>query len=160
MFKFHKRHYFFMKKDELGKINIREMNDTDLSKVQLLWKEVGFNPSFSDTIPELKKMLKHNPNLCLVLELSNGERKLIGAVLGGFDGRRGWIHHLAINHLYQNRGIGTIVMNELTKRFEKIGVVKLKLEILVINKKVIEFYKRLGWDLRKDLTTMSLTLKS
>lgn len=149
-----------MKKDELGKINIREMTDTDLSKVQLLWKEVGFNLSFSDTISELKKMLKHNPNLCLVLELSNGEKKLIGAVLGGFDGRRGWIHHLAINNLYQNRGIGTIVMEELTKRFEKIGVAKLKLEILVINEKVIEFYKRLGWDLRKDLTTMSLTLKS
>jgi ribosomal protein S18 acetylase RimI-like enzyme len=149
-----------MKKDELGKINIREMTDTDLSKVQLLWKEVGFNLSFSDTIPELKKMLKHNPNLCLVLELSNGERKIIGAVLGGFDGRRGWIHHLAINPLYQNKGIGMKIMNELTQRFENMGIAKLKLEILVINEKVIEFYKKLGWDLRKDLTTMSLTLKS
>ena len=104
-------------------------------------------------------MLQHNPNLCLVLELSNDEKKIIGAVLGGFDGRRGWIHHLAINPLYQNKGIGTIIMNELTKRFDNMGVAKLKLEILEKNKKVIEFYKKIGWDLRNDLKTMSLTLK-
>ena len=135
------------------------MTDIDLSVVQILWKEVGFNLSFSDTIPELKKMLQHNPNLCLVMELSNGEKKIIGAVLGGFDGRRGWIHHLAINSLHQNKGIGTKIMDELTRRFENMGAVKLKLEILEINKYVIEFYKKIGWDLRNDLKTMSLTLK-
>ena len=142
-----------------GKLNIREMTDTDLPVVQTLWKEAGFNLSFSDTLPELKKMLQHNPNLCLVLELSNNEKKIIGAVLGGFDGRRGWIHHLAINPLYQNKRIGTKIMDELTQRFENMGVAKLKLEILEKNKNVIEFYKKIGWDLRNDLKTMSLTLK-
>ncbi len=142
-----------------GKLNIREMIDTDLSVVQILWKEAGFNLSFSDSLSELKKMLQHNPNLCLVLELSNGKKKIIGAVLGGFDGRRGWIHHLAINPLYQNKGIGAKIMDELTQRFKNMGVAKLKLEILEKNKKVIEFYKKIGWDLRNDLKTMSLTLK-
>lgn len=148
-----------MEKSDRGKFNIREMTDIDLSGVQILWKEAGFNLSLSDTIPELKKMLQHNPNLCLVLELSNDEKKIIGAVLGGFDGRRGWIHHLAVNPLYQNKGIGTKIMDELTQRFENMGAVKLKLEILKKNKKVIEFYKKIGWDLRNDLKTMSLTLK-
>ncbi len=50
-------------------------------------------------------------------------------------------------------------MEELTKRFKKKGVVKLKLEILESNSKVIEFYKNIGWDFRSDLITMSLTLK-
>ena len=159
VFKFQKGQYFFMEKSEPGKFNIREMTDADLSRVQILWKEAGFSLAFSDTIPELKKMLQHNPNLCLVLELANDEKKIIGAVLGGFDGRRGWIHHLAINPLYQNKGIGTKIMDELTRRFEDMGAVKLKLEILEVNNNVIEFYKKIGWDLRTDLKTMSLTLK-
>ena len=50
-------------------------------------------------------------------------------------------------------------MNALTHEFEKLNVVKLKLEILESNQQVILFYQSLNWDLRPELITMSKTLK-
>ncbi|MHA1728992.1 MAG: GNAT family N-acetyltransferase [Promethearchaeota archaeon] len=143
------------------------MTDADLVEVRSLWQEVGFTLSFSDRIDELKKMLRHNPDLCLISEKSDlikNKKKIqiVGTVIGGFDGRRGWIHHLSVLPLFQGRGLGKILMEELTNRFKQKGIVKLKLEILRENKmyeKIIGFYNKLGWDLRSDLATMSKTLK-
>lgn len=138
-------------------MQIHDMSRKDIPHVQKLWKSVGFDLSLSDTIPELEKMIKHNPGLCLVG--LNSDKNLVSTVLGGFDGRRGWIHHLAVHPSFQNQGWGKLMMQELTNRFQKIGVVKLKLEILETNKAIINFYRNLGWDLRTELSTMSLTLK-
>ena len=132
------------------------MKEKDLALVRLLWEENGFFLTISDSIPELTRMIKQNPKLCFVMETE--EEDLIGAVLGGFDGRRGWVHHLAIKKEYQNQGLGKEMMNTLTSAFESLGVVKIKLEVLESNKNVIKFYKKLGWDLRSELTTMSLDL--
>ena len=132
------------------------MKEKDLALVRLLWEENGFFLTISDSIPELTRMIKQNPKLCFVMETE--EEDLIGAVLGGFDGRRGWVHHLAIKKEHQNQGLGKEMMNTLTSAFESLGVVKIKLEVLESNKNVIKFYKKLGWDLRSELTTMSLDL--
>ena len=137
---------------------IREMEEKDLSKVQDIWRAVNIELTYSDKHEELVKMIKYNPDLCLVLE-DPIEKEIFGAVLGGFDGRRGWVHHLAINPSIQGKKYGTMMMDELLRRFKEKNVVKLKLEIFKSNKEVIDFYKKLGWDHRTDLSTMSLTLK-
>lgn len=137
-------------------IIIREMQNEDILTVQSLWISVGFEKCYSDQFDEVKRMITRNPELCLVLIK---EQNIIGAVMGGFDGRRGWIHHLAIHPEHQKQGMGNLLMTELTNRFDRMGVVKLKLEILESNSSVINFYKSIGWNLRSELTTMSLTLK-
>ena len=138
-------------------LEIRDMTINDYENVIALWKKAGIHLGYSDTKPEIKRMLDHNPGLCLVL-INKQTNKIIGAVLGGFDGRRGWVHHLAVDPEYQKQGLGKMIMDELTKRFKEKKVVKLKLEVLRENSGVITFYKKLGWDLRDEIITMSLTL--
>lgn len=137
---------------------ISEMEENDIPKVQEIWRAVNIELTYSDKCEELVKMIKYNPGLCLVLK-DTLKKDILGAVLGGFDGRRGWIHHLAIHPSIQGKKYGTLLMDELLRRFKERNIVKLKIEIFKSNKKVIDFYKKLGWDHRTDLSTMSFTLK-
>ena len=139
----------------MEEINIQTMTKADIGPVRDLWIKTGFELSYSDQPSELERMINHNPDLCLVL-LRKSE--IIGCLLGGFDGRRGWIHHLAIHPEYQQNHFGTLLMKEITKRFQSLRVGKIKIEILETNQEVIQFYLSLGWSLRSELSTMSLTL--
>jgi len=137
-------------------ILIREMEEKDIPKIQDLWRAVNIELTYSDNYEELVKMLKHNPGLCLVLEnQTNGKDILKKDILGAVW----WIHHLAILPSIQGKKYGTMMMDELLRRFKERDVVKLKLEIFKSNKGVVDFYKKIGWDHRTDLSTMSLTLK-
>ncbi|MFW9994396.1 MAG: GNAT family N-acetyltransferase [Candidatus Odinarchaeota archaeon] len=137
--------------------SIRTMEVRDITAVRRLWEKAGFELTKSDEPDELRRMLDHNPGLCLVAA-ENRSEIIVGAVLGGFDGRRGWVHHLAVDPAFRRRKIGTLLMNELTRRFKEKKVVKIKLEIVNGNEQVIEFYSQIGWNLRKELLTMSMGL--
>lgn len=132
----------------------------DIGEVRSLWERSGIQLTKSDEVPELERMLSHNSHLCLVGELcgNSSQPTVVAAVLGGFDGRRGWIHHLAVDPNHQRLGFGRLLMEELVRRFKADGVVKLKLEVLESNKNVIRFYQAIGWDLRPEITTLSLSL--
>ena len=139
---------------------IRSMIPSDISMVRQLWTAVGFDLTRSDSVVEVTRMLEHNPEFCLILELAlSGEPHIIGSVLGGFDGRRGWVHHLTILPEYQGQGYGKHLMTHLMQAFTTHGVVKFKLEIAGDKPRLIEFYQRQGWDLRSELTTMSFTVE-
>ncbi len=131
------------------------MSEADFNAVRSVWMASGIELSKSDEIQELHRMIQRNPNYCFVLEDSD---LLIGAVLGGFDGRRGWIHHLAILPDYQKKGFGKELLNKVIHAFEEDNIVKIKLEVLETNKNVIEFYLKQGWYLRPEITTMSMNL--
>lgn len=117
-----------------------------------LWRKSGISVGSTDTRDEIERMLQRNPNLFLIGKVDN---KVIGVVMGGFDGRRGYVHHLAIDPDYQRRGFGTMIMDDLIKRFRKIGVHKVHLFIEKYNKELVEFYMNLGWEIRDDLIMMS-----
>ncbi|MHA1745583.1 MAG: GNAT family N-acetyltransferase [Promethearchaeota archaeon] len=139
---------------------IRNMTPSDIPIVRQIWTAVGFDMTKSDEISEVTRMLKHNPEFCLILELPlPSEKHIIGTVLGGFDGRRGWVHHLAILPEYGGKGYGKQLMTHLMQAFTQHGVVKFKLEIAGDKPRLIQFYQNMGWDLRSDLTTMSFTVK-
>ena len=97
-------------------------------------------------------MLQRNPHLCLVGKL---DKDVIAVVLGGYDGRRGYVHHLAVDPDYQNNGYGRMLMDELISRFKIMMVHKIHLFIEKYNLPVVEFYKKLGWEIRDDLIMMS-----
>lgn len=117
-----------------------------------LWRKTGISVGSTDTRDEIQRMLKRNPNLFLIGKLNE---KVIGVVLGGFDGRRGYVHHLAIDPEYQKGGYGKMLMQELITRFHQERVHKVHLFIEKDNKKVVDFYLNLGWDIRDDLIMMS-----
>lgn len=139
-------------------MHIRAMTEKDFDVVRIIWTKSGIELSASDDPEELLRMITRNPKYCFVLEHEEYESTLIGAVLGGFDGRRGWIHHLAVLPEYQKKGYGKMLLNKVITAFENDKIVKIKLEVLESNKKVLDFYERQGWDLRPEITTMSMNL--
>ena len=117
-----------------------------------IWRKTGISVGSTDTKEEIKRILDKNPQLFLVGKI---DQKIIGVVVGGFDGRRGYVHHLAVDPDYQKRGYGTMIMDELNLRFRKLGVHKVHLFIEKYNKEVVSFYQKLGWEIRDDLIMMS-----
>jgi len=117
-----------------------------------LWRKAGISVGSTDTREEIEKMLKRNPKLFLIGRVNE---KIIGVVMGGFDGRRGYIHHLAVEPDYKKRGYGKKLIDELIKRFHQMRVHKVHLFIEKYNEKVVNFYLNLGWDIRDDLIMIS-----
>jgi ribosomal protein S18 acetylase RimI-like enzyme len=133
-------------------MNIEPFNMKDYNTIINLWKKAEINVGSSDTKEEIEKMLKRNPNLFLVGKINE---KIIAVVLGGYDGRRGYVHHLAVDPKYQRKGYGCKLMSELMLRFKLMRIHKIHLFIEKYNISVINFYKKLGWEIREDLVMMS-----
>ena len=131
------------------------MKIEDYEKVYKLWKATDIIIKSSDQKEEIQRMLKRNPYTCLV-GIENNE--LISVVLGGFDGRRGYVHHLAVKPEKQSQGCGKAMMEELMKRFEDLKVIKVHLFVEENNKEVKDFYRHIGFKERTDLTDFSKTL--
>ncbi|KKM85153.1 hypothetical protein LCGC14_1291890 [marine sediment metagenome] len=121
-------------------------------KVIELWRKAGISVGSSDSKEELEKMLKRNPNLFLI---GRKNQKIIAVVMGGFDGRRGYVHHLAIDPDFQKKGYGRMMMDKIHNIFLQMGVHKVHLFIEINNKEVVNFYESMGWEKRDDLIIMS-----
>ena len=117
-----------------------------------LWRNAGISVGSSDSKDELEKMLIRNPDLFLIGKFKD---RIIAVVMGGFDGRRGYVHHLAVDPGYQKKGYGKEIMRALNEIFRQKGIHKIHLFIERRNKEVIDFYNNLGWEIREDLTMMS-----
>jgi ribosomal protein S18 acetylase RimI-like enzyme len=117
--------------------------DADLVEVCRLWSESepGVHLSPSDEPQEIQKKLKQDPELFLVAE---EDGNIVGTVLGGFDGRRGMVYHLAVNSANRRKGIGTALMQELEARFRSKGCRKYYLLVQKQAQDAFEFYKKFG----------------
>lgn len=133
---------------------IRALLETDYESAVKIWEACSITLGASDSKEEILKFMKKNPSTCFGAE-NNGI--LTGTVLGGFDGRRGLIHHLAVLPQYRALGIAKKLMMELENSFNKIGVVKINFWVEKRNIEVVKFYEKLGYELRDDILTMSKT---
>ena len=120
--------------------------------VYRLWELAGLFLGASDTKEQVARVLEYSPELFLIGKV---EGNIIAVVMGAFDGRRGYVHHLTVDPEFHKKGYGKEIMEELHKRFLKKGVVKVHLFVEIENKGVIEFYQKIGWYVRDDLEMMS-----
>ena len=132
--------------------------DLDYEAAVLLWKNagkgIGIGPS--DQPEEILKKVQHDNDLFLVAH-DNG--KLVGTVIGGFDGRRGMIYHLAVDNNYQNHGLGTRLMQEIENRLKAKGCLKAYLLVKNENTSVSDFYLTRGWYEMTDVHLFGKTFK-
>ena len=131
-------------------ICIRNMKIDDYEQVYTLWSEtfgVGLN-DIDDSEEGIAKYLKRNPNTCYVAEKTN---HIIGAVLSGHDGRRGYISHLAVAKEEQHKGIGSKLLNAVMAALKKEGIQKVALVVFADNEKGNLFWEKQGFTVRKDL---------
>jgi len=117
----------------------------DFSQVKSLWSSIdkGIRVGFSDAPEEIQKKLQRDPDLFLVAE-ENG--KIIGTILGGFDGRRGMLYHLAVSPPYQERGIGSQLMDEVEIKLRARGCHRCYLMVTTDNPGAMDFYEKRGWE--------------
>ncbi len=82
----------------------------------------------------------------------------VGTVWGTFDGRRGYIVHLAVETQLRGQGIGRRLMHMVEEEFNRLGCYKVHLFVEQHNQSVGEFYRKIGYQERSDLTVFSRTL--
>src|SRR4030042_6000941 len=118
---------------------------TDYIQVITLWQAAGpgIHLRRSDNEGEIAKKLQRDPDLFLIAETGG---HIIGTVLGGFDGRRGMVYHLAVDDLYQKKGVGTALMAELERRMRRKGCIKAYLLVTRDNLDAIRFYESQSWE--------------
>ena len=121
----------------------------DYQETYQLWKNAGAGIQLrqSDEPEEIKKKLQHDPDLFLVIEVDG---KIVGSVLGGFDGRRGMMYHLAVDKAYRKQGIASLLVDELESRLRAKGCIRYYLLVTQDNQRAIRFYENRGWK-RMDL---------
>jgi ribosomal protein S18 acetylase RimI-like enzyme len=121
---------------------LREFRESDHEAVLAVWRECGLTVKRSDSLPELRKLVERNPGLFLVAEEGGA---VVGTVIGAWDGRRGWIYHLAVRPAAQRRGIARMLMDEVERRLRAAGATKLNLLVEQSNAEVADFYRKLGY---------------
>lgn len=141
-----------MKGSEGVSLSIRNFRfPDDYDKVLALWRSAGegIHVRRSDEPDEILKKLQRDPDLFLLAE-QDGE--IVGTVLGGYDGRRGMVYHLAVQASYRLRGIGDALMEELERRLKQKGCIRYYLMVTYDNHEAIRFYEKRGWEKMNLLT--------
>jgi putative acetyltransferase len=123
--------------------------------IALWWRTEGVGLNESDTRPAFAAYLRRNPRLSLVAE-KNG--RIICTVLCGHDGRRGYLHHLAVSKRHRFRGTGRQLVNACLAKLRKAGISKCNIFIFADNAAGMKFWAHTGWSLRTELRLMQIRL--
>jgi len=133
-------------------MKIEKLTINDYPNLIEIWEEAGFQIGKSEEKQEVEKFIRTNPTTSLGIYR---DQALIGCILGGYDGRRGLIHHFAIKKEHQGKGYGKALLDQLMRIFKELGVVKVSFWVKKDNTQVVSFYEKHGFHLREDLITMS-----
>ncbi|MGA9397725.1 MAG: GNAT family N-acetyltransferase [Anaerolineaceae bacterium] len=134
-------------------INYRTMTLSDYQSVYDLWKSTpGIGLSDADSREGIEKFLKANPGRCFVALEAD---KLVGAIMCGCDGRRGYLHHLAVRPDLRGQGIGRQLVEECMAALRAIGIDKAHIFVYKHNEVGKVFWRNSGWQERDDLMIMS-----
>ena len=129
----------------------RVMTIDDYDKVYELWmscKNMGFN-NLDDSREGIEKYLKRNPSTCFIAEQ---EGSVVGVILSGHDGRRGFIHHMAVSESCRRQGIASVLLEQALDALKKEGINKVALLVFNRNEAGNAFWERQGFTSREDVT--------
>lgn len=136
---------------------IRPMQSNDHGELVRLWSSFPGNAvTGADSREEFEAFLTRNGSFCFT---ACGNDEVVGSVMAGSDGRRGYIYHLAVRMDHQRKGIGSALMRKVEDALFMAGLEKIHLFIFSDNP-AVSFYERSGWHVRNDITVMSRVLRS
>ncbi len=130
----------------------------DYAAVLALWRQCeGVGLSSADEPARIEAYLARNPGMSFVAWV---DEQLVGAVLCGHDGRRGYIHHMAVHPGYRRQGIGQQLVDRCLAALLAEGIDKCHLFIFTGNQTGIAFWQNGGWQYRTDIAVMSKMVAS
>lgn len=132
---------------------LREMDISDYQQVMNLWSETeGMQLREADPEENIGKYLERNPNLSFVALQSD---EIVGAILVGTDGRRGYIQHLAVSKACRGQGLGAKLVSSAVDALSSIGIAKTHLFVINDNLNAQAFYENIGWNPRDEIRMFS-----
>jgi ribosomal protein S18 acetylase RimI-like enzyme len=139
-------------------VDLTPMSIDQYDEVLALWKRCpGVGLSGADAREPIAGYLQRNPGMSFVA-IAHG--RIVGAILGGHDGRRGYIHHLAVDAPFRRLGIGRQLVDNCLSKLEEAGIQKCHLFIFHENREGIAFWEANAWTLRRDILVMSRNLEA
>ena len=131
-------------------MNIRIMTIEDYDAVYDLWLScagMGLN-NLDDSREGIERFLKRNPDTCFVAVNQN---VIVGVIITGNDGRRGYIYHTAVNSAYRKQGIAKALVEKSMEALKNCGINKVALVVFNKNKNGNAFWEKIGFSVREDL---------
>lgn len=131
-------------------MEIRSMSIEDYDKVHELWtntKGMGMR-GIDDSYEGIKKFLERNPTTNYIAQMEN---KIVGVILCGHDGRRGYIYHTAVNPDYRRNKIAKTLVNTVLEALKKEKINKVALVVFSSNDVGNKFWQSIGFKKRDDL---------
>lgn len=136
-------------------IHLRPMIVEDIPAALLLWQGLpGIGLRDADSPPALAKYLARNPGSSFVAVTDAGE--LVGVSLAGHDGRRGYLHHVAVKPDCRQQGLGRQLVDACLAQLKAEGIEKVHLWVKVDNISGKDFWNHIGWRERTDISLMSI----
>jgi N-acetylglutamate synthase len=137
---------------------IRQMTIGDYEEVIGLLRETpGVVVRDADSKEAVKRYLKRNPGLSFVAEESG---RIVGCIMSGHDGRRGYLQHLAVLEEFRRQGTGRVLVERCLAELEKTGIMKSHIDVLATNEMAALFWERIGWKKRDDICRYSFIRNS
>lgn len=136
---------------------IRTMKIEDYEGVHELWGKIkGFAiRSIDDSYEGIARFLRRNPTTSIVAE---EDGQIIGSILCGHDGRRGYFYHVCVLESYRKKGIGNQMVKAAIEALKEEEITKISLIAFTKNQLGNAFWKDMGWTLREDLNYYDLSL--
>ena len=131
-------------------MRIRKMCIGDYEQVYRLWLScpgMGLN-NLDDSREGIERYLARNPDTCFVAEM---EDRIVGVILAGHDGRRGYIHHTAVSPAHRREGIGRTLAETALEALRGLGINKSALVVFDRNEDGNAFWEKMGFADRQDL---------
>jgi len=135
-------------------IKIRKFTPIDKDRVINIWNICGLIVPSNNPEKDIELKMKFQHELFFVAEL---EGVIIGTVMTGYDGHRGWLNYLGVHPDYRGSGCGRALVEFSIKKLKELGCPKINLQIRSSNTGVIDFYSRLGFT-EHDVISMQLRL--
>jgi ribosomal protein S18 acetylase RimI-like enzyme len=123
-------------------MQIRSFAEADEDAVIRLWERCDLTRPWNDPHKDVARKLAVRPDLFLIA-VDGGE--IVGSVMVGYDGHRGWINYLAVAPAHRRQGLGRALMAEAELRLLREGCPKVNLQVRAGNEGVVDFYRKLGY---------------
>jgi len=133
----------------LIKVQIKPFKKVYESAVVKLWRDCGLVVPQNDPIKDIHRKMKIQAKLFLI---SVSGTKVVGTVMGGYEGHRGWINYLAVDPSHRRLGIGRLLMVAVERKLKNLGCPKINLQIRESNLGVRAFYEKIGFTLDKSVS--------
>lgn len=136
--------------------HMTEMSIADYDEVLLFWRgQRGIGLNESDSPERIASFLRRNPGMSFVVREAG---QVIAAVLCGHDGRRGYLHHLAVAASHRKRGVGRLLVERCIDRLRAEGIQKCNIFLFATNEDGQQFWTAVGYRERSDLKILQRTM--